>query len=65
MEDLWFYFLQRPINMRVILVYEQLIFQRQDLKQTNKELQILTKTIAEILKAYKLLSFPEWREGEV
>lgn len=51
--------------MRVILVYEQLIFQRQDLKQTNKELQILTKTIAEILKAYKLISFPEWREGEV
>lgn len=45
--------------MRVILVYEQLIFQRQDLKQTSKKLQNLTKTIVEILKTYKLISIPK------
>lgn len=40
--------------MRVILVYKQLIFQHQDLKQTN--FKNLTKTIVDILMTYKLIN---------
>lgn len=51
--------------MRVVLVYEQCISQCQDLKQTNTPNPISPKTIVEILKAYKLISFAKGREGEV